>query len=202
MRSDLRPSGPIYTRLHTVPLVSVPAEPDSASSAPPARDPASSIRSRPFIAVIGGSRCDAGVAAQAEEVGRLLAEAGAVLVCGGRGGVMEAACRGAQSAGGLTVGILPGTDRDEANPYVDIPIVTTIGFARNIMVVNTAQAAIAISGSHGTLSEIAYARQAGLPVVGLGTWQLARAGRLTDDVELVDTPAQAVARVLECVKRQ
>lgn len=202
MRSDLYPAGPVYTPLRTASLL---REPELAPAPDPVRiqglQEATSFRNRPFVAVIGASVCDAAVAAQAEEVGRLLAQAGAVLVCGGMGGVMEAACRGAKAAGGFTVGILPGADRDGGNPYLDVPIVTGMGYARNIIVVSSAQGAIAINGSYGTLSEIAYARQRGLPVVGLGSWQLAQAGRLTADVEPVETPAEAVARVLELIRK-
>ena len=110
-----------------------------------------------FIAVIGGSQCSAQEAQLAEEAGQELARRGAVLVCGGLGGVMEAACRGASSEGGITIGILPGDNRQAANPYVQIPIVTGMGYARNVAVVKSAQAAIAIGGSYGTLSEIAHA---------------------------------------------
>ncbi len=130
-----------------------------------------------FIAVIGGSVCSAEDARIAEAVGRGLASRGAVLVCGGLGGVMEAACRGARSAGGLTVGILPGDDRRSANADVDIPVVTGMGHARNAIVVKTAQAVIAIDGSYGTLSEIALALQNGIAVIGLGTWALSLGGR-------------------------
>jgi len=109
-------------------------------------------RSKLFIAVIGGSECSPEEAKMAEEVGRELALRGATIVCGGLGGVMEAACRGAHSAKGITVGILPGDDREAANPHVDIPIVTGMGYARNAIVVKSAQAVIAIAGSYGTLS--------------------------------------------------
>jgi uncharacterized protein (TIGR00725 family) len=128
-----------------------------------------------FLAVVGSASCDAETAALAEEVGREIARRGAVLICGGRGGVMEAACRGARSAGGTTVGILPGTDRSQANPYVDIPIVTGLGEARNALVVRSADAVIAVSGGYGTLSEIALALKMGRPVVGLRSWELGRA---------------------------
>ncbi|HFD39772.1 MAG TPA: TIGR00725 family protein, partial [Anaerolineae bacterium] len=125
-----------------------------------------------FIAVIGSAHCDAQTAALAEAVGRQIARRGAGLVCGGRGGVMEAACRGAKAAGGLTVGILPGADRREANPYVDVPIVTSLGEARNALVVRSAEAVVAVSGGYGTLSEIALALKMGRPVVGLNTWPI------------------------------
>ncbi|MEA2219669.1 MAG: hypothetical protein QOJ35_2295, partial [Solirubrobacteraceae bacterium] len=118
-------------------------------------------------------------------VGRGLAEAGAVLVCGGLGGVMEAACRGAKSAGGTTIGILPGTRRDEANPYVDIAIATALGELRNGLVVRAADALVAVGGEFGTLSEIALALKAGKPVVGLGTWEIRGVVVASDPVEAV-----------------
>ena len=128
-----------------------------------------SDKKKKIIAVIGGSQPSAEEARLAEEVGRELARQGATLVCGGLGGVMEAACRGASSVGGVTIGILPGDSPEAANPYVQIPIVTGMGYARNISVVKSAQAVIAVGGSYGTLSEIAHARQGGIPVIGLNT---------------------------------
>ncbi len=127
-----------------------------------------------FIAVIGGGQPSPQEAQLAEEVGRELARQGASLVCGGLGGVMEAACKGASSGGGVTIGILPGDNRRAANHYVQIPIVTGIGYARNVAVVKSAQAVIAIGGSYGTLSEIGHALQSGIPVIGLNTWSLSR----------------------------
>jgi uncharacterized protein (TIGR00725 family) len=150
-----------------------------------------------FVAVIGSASTDAEYAALAEEVGREIARRGAILVCGGRGGVMEAACRGAKSAGGTTVGILPGTDRREANAYVDIPIVTGMGEARNAIVVRTADAVIAVSGGYGTLSEVGLALKMGRPVVGLRTWQLNREGRPAGGILEASTPAEAVRLALE-----
>jgi uncharacterized protein (TIGR00725 family) len=108
----------------------------------------------------------------AEEVGRLLAERGAMVVCGGLGGVMEAACRGARAGGGTTIGILPGLSRSDANPFVDVVIPTGLGEARNALVVRAADAVIALGGGYGTLSEIALALKAGKRVVGLGTWEI------------------------------
>jgi hypothetical protein len=125
----------------------------------------------------------------AEETGRLLAEAGAVVVTGGLSGVMEAASKGAREAGGLTVGVLPGNDRREANPYVQVAVPTGMGEARNALVVRAADAVIAVGGEWGTLSEIALARKGGKPVVGLGSWEL-------EGVETSDSPADAVALVL------
>lgn len=130
----------------------------------------------PRIAVIGAAACSAEQAAMAEEVGRLLAEAGAVVLTGGRGGVMEAASRGASRAGGLTVGILPGNDAHEANPWVHLPIVTGLSEARNAILIRTAQAVIAVGGEYGTLSEIAFALKFGRPVIGLYTWRSVHQG--------------------------
>jgi uncharacterized protein (TIGR00725 family) len=126
----------------------------------------------PHVAVVG--RGDAGPEERevAEQVGRGLAEGGAVLVCGGLGGVMEAACAGARSAGGRTVGILPGLDRGEANPHVEVAIPTGLGEARNALVVRAADALVAVGGGYGTLSELALALKTGKPVIGLGTWEL------------------------------
>lgn len=145
-----------------------------------------------WIAVIGAARCDDEVAVTAEAVGRGLARRGAGLVCGGRGGVMEAACRGAAAEGGITVGILPGADRSEANPYVQVPVVTGMGEARNAIVVRSADAVIAVSGGYGTLSEIGLALKMGCPVVGLGTWSLCRDGQSTDGIVHVEDAEEAV----------
>ncbi len=149
-----------------------------------------------FIAVIGGGQPSPQEAQLAEEVGRELAKRGVVLVCGGLGGVMEAACKGAQSEGGVTIGILPGDSRQAANPYVQIPIVTGIGYARNVAVVKSAQAVIAIGGSYGTLSEISYALQSGIPVIGLNTWSLSRDGRQDNSIILAQNPTEAVNKAL------
>jgi len=133
----------------------------------------------------------------AEEVGQEIARQGAVLVCGGLGGVMEAACKGAAKEGGLTVGILPGDDRRSANQYVQIPIVTGMGYARNSIVARTAQAVIAIDGAYGTLTEIAYALQDGKPVIGLGTWSLSIGGRKEKNIIPVKTAKAAVAKAIK-----
>jgi uncharacterized protein (TIGR00725 family) len=125
-----------------------------------------------------------------------------MLVCGGRGGVMEAACRGAQEAGGVTVGILPGTDHSEANPYLDIPIVTGLGEARNAIVVRTADAVIAVSGGYGTLSEIGLAMKMGRPVIGLRTWELSQGGCPVEAVVEAGTPAEAVDLALMLVSKE
>jgi uncharacterized protein (TIGR00725 family) len=155
-----------------------------------------------FIAVIGSAVCNERVAALSREVGREIAQRGAVLVCGGRGGVMEAACQGAKAEGGITVGILPGTDREEANPYVDLPIVTGLGEARNAIVVRTAEAVVAVSGGYGTLSEIGLALKMGRPVVGVGTWELHQGGQTVDAVVQAGTPAQAVELALNLATKE
>jgi hypothetical protein len=124
-----------------------------------------------LVAVIGAAACTPEQAALAEEVGQLLAERGAAVVCGGRTGVMEAVCRGAQQAGGLTVGLLAGDDPAEANSYVEIAIPTGLGEVRNALVARAGRAVIAIGGGYGTLSEIAFALKSGRPVIGLGSWQ-------------------------------
>ena len=121
----------------------------------------------PLVAVVGGSECTPQEAEWAGAVGRLIAERGAVLVCGGLGGVMAAAARGAKEAGGLTVGILPGADPADANASIDVALATGMGEMRNALIVRAAQAVIAIGGGWGTLSEIALARRTNTPVVGL-----------------------------------
>ncbi|MGB9835547.1 MAG: TIGR00725 family protein [Candidatus Saccharicenans sp.] len=130
------------------------------------------LRNRPRVAVIGGNNPRPEFLEMAYQVGRLLGSRGAILVCGGLGGVMEAAARGAKEAGGLTVGLLPGKDRHEANQYIDLPVVTGIGYNRNSMVVLNADAVIAIDGEYGTLSEIAFAFIFGKKVIGLKTWEV------------------------------
>ena len=158
------------------------------------------MKNKFFIAVIGTSKSNARETKLAEEVGRKLAERGVIVVCGGLGGVMEAACRGAKSAGGLTVGILPSSNRHDANPYVDIPIVTGIGYSRNPMVVRSGQAAIAVGGKYGTLSEIAYAIQEKIPVIGLGTWKLATVKGEDTSIIIAKNAADAVNKAIDSIK--
>lgn len=153
-----------------------------------------------IISVIGGSRCSQREARLAEEVGVELAKRGVILVCGGLTGVMRAVCKGARSAGGTSVGILPGNRRESANPYVDIPIVTTIGEARNVIVVCSGQAVIAIGGEYGTLSEIAYALRNEIPVVSLNTWSLSKNGQLDDSIIIAQNPKDAVDKALAAIK--
>ena len=155
----------------------------------------------PVVAVVGPGR-DASPAEleQAEAAGAAIGSAGAVLVCGGLGGVMEAACRGARSQGGLTLGLLPGTDREEANGWVALALPTGLGEGRNGLIVRAADAVVAIGGGWGTLSEIALALRAVVPVFGVGTWELARGGRQVPGVRAVDDAVTAVAEALRTVR--
>ena len=147
------------------------------------------MRGTRYVAVVGpGEASDAEIEA-AEAVGSGLAERQAIVICGGLGGVMAAACRGARGAGGLTVGILPGNDRSAANKWVDVAIPTGLGELRNGLVVRAADAVIAVGGAFGTLSEIALALKTGIPVVGIGTWKI-------DGVRVVRSPREAVDEAL------
>ena len=134
----------------------------------------------------------------AEDIGRLLAQAGAVLVCGGMTGVMEAVCKGAQEEGGATVGLLPGEDRAQANAYVSVALPTGLGEMRNALIVRAADAVIAVAGEYGTLSEIALALKTGVPVVGVETWDLERGPR--GAIERATSPAQAVKSALRLAR--
>jgi uncharacterized protein (TIGR00725 family) len=145
----------------------------------------------PYVAVVGagGEDVEPALLVAAEEVGALLARAGAVLVSGGLGGVMEAACRGARGAGGTTLGILPGSDRAAANAFVDVAVATGMGELRNGLVVRCADALVAIGGGYGTLSEIALSLKAGTPVVGIGSWDI-------DGMRAAADAPEAVAAIL------
>jgi uncharacterized protein (TIGR00725 family) len=142
----------------------------------------------PYVAVVGPGEASAQELHDAEEIGAGLAAAGAVVVTGGLGGVMEAACRGARSKRGRTLGILPGDDRDAANGWVEIAVATGMGELRNGLVVRSADALVAVGGGHGTLSEIALALKTGRPVVGLGSWEV-------HGIEHVRTPREAIDRI-------
>ena len=142
-----------------------------------------------YVAVVGPGEADAGVMGVAEQVGRELADRGAVVVTGGRGGAMEAACRGASQAGGLTVGILPGVDRSEANDWLTVSLPTGMGELRNGLVARAGDAVIALGRGYGTLSEIGFALKLGRPVVGLGTWEI-------EGVVAAEDPVDAVERAL------
>ncbi|MCL6446878.1 MAG: TIGR00725 family protein [Armatimonadetes bacterium] len=145
-----------------------------------------------YIGVIGAGECTEEETRLAEEVGREIARRKGVLICGGRRGVMEAAARGAQLAGGLVVGILPGNSRREGNPYLTVALATGLGDARNAVIACASDALIAISGGYGTLSEIGLALKMGKPVVGLFTWELTRPGR-----SFAVHPAKSAAEAVE-----
>ena len=130
------------------------------------------MKKSPLIAVIGGRKADRTLKREAEEVGRLLAQNGGILVCGGLHGIMEAASKGAKTAGGMTVGILPQEHTKDANPFIDVAIATGLGIGRNVIIARTADALIAVGGEYGTLSEIAFGLQMKKPVVGIGTWDI------------------------------
>jgi uncharacterized protein (TIGR00725 family) len=152
-----------------------------------------------YIGVIGEGVCSEETAQVAYEVGRRIGERRAILVCGGRGGVMENAAKGAKSVGGLTVGVLPGSSRDEANPYIDIAIVTGMGEARNVILVQSCQVLIAVEGMYGTLSEIAFACKFGIPVIGLKTWKVDRPGLTASPVLEAKTPEEGVEMAFQII---
>ncbi|NJP04801.1 MAG: TIGR00725 family protein [Chloroflexaceae bacterium] len=144
------------------------------------------------MAVCGAGTCDTNLAAMAYRVGYRIADVGALLVCGGLGGVMEAACHGATDAGGMTLGLLPGPDSTSANPFVHIAVPTGLGHARNVLIVQTAQVVIAIGGAYGTLSEIALARKCNRRVIGLHTWDIGHDEQGRPHVIAADQPEEAV----------
>lgn len=150
----------------------------------------------PVVAVVGSGDASTSEQAAARDVGRGLAAVGATIVCGGLGGVMAAACAGARSVGGTTIGLLPGTDRQDANPDVVVAVPTGLGEGRNVLVVRASDAVVAVGGAYGTLSEIALALRAGLPVVGLATWELRQDGRVDEGIVVAEDPDDAVARTL------
>jgi uncharacterized protein (TIGR00725 family) len=148
------------------------------------------------IGVIGGRDVSPEMIKAAESVGQWIAERNAILICGGLGGVMEAACRGAQKAGGTTVGILPMASKEEANPYVDIVIPTDMGIARNAIVVHASDGVIAVDGSYGTLSEIAFALQLCVPLVALKSWEI------DPSVLSADNPKEAVDTLFKLIQKK
>ncbi len=139
-----------------------------------------------IIGLIGGADCSPEIEEAARNVGRGIAERGGILICGGVGGVMEAGARGAKEAGGMTIGIIPGLNRYDANPYIDIPIASGVGYARNMIIVNSSDSVIAVDGKFGTLSEIAFCLQFGVPVISLFSWEI------DPSIITVDTPEKAV----------
>jgi uncharacterized protein (TIGR00725 family) len=157
-----------------------------------------------IIAVIGGEEASPEVARLAEEVGRELARRGCTIVCGGGAGVMEAACRGARAEGGHTIGILPGHNAAESPPndYVEFPIFTGLGYARNSMVVLSAQAVIAIDGAYGTLSEIAYALIHEVPIIGLDTWHFSYPGHDAERMPRAKDAADAAQKAIAAAEKR
>lgn len=154
-----------------------------------------------YVAVCGPDPAPPEVATQAEEVGRLLARAGATLVCGGLGGTMEAAARGVAAENGVSVGILPGDNRSAANQHLSVSLPTGMGEMRNVLIIRAADAVIAVAGEFGTLSEIAFALKTGVPVVGLGTWELSKPGRMVPDpIVRASTPEEAVGHALRLAR--
>lgn len=157
-----------------------------------------------IISVIGGENSPEDALRLAEEVGRELGKRGVTVCCGGGGGVMEAVCRGARSSGGHTIGIMPGRDASQSppNPWVEFPVFTGIGYARNSSVVLTGEAVIAVDGSYGTLSEIAFALIHDVPLVGLDTWDFDYHGHDAEKIVRVATPQEAVAKAIEMAQQR
>jgi hypothetical protein len=157
-----------------------------------------------IITVIGGEDAPLEVQRLAEEVGRELARRGCTIICGGGSGVMEAVCRGARAEGGHTIGIMPGHNTDESPPndYVEFPIFSGLGFARNSMVALSGQAVIAIDGAYGTLTEIAYALIHEVPIVGLDTWDFSYPGHDAERLIRADSPQDAVEKAIAAAKKR
>jgi uncharacterized protein (TIGR00725 family) len=153
-----------------------------------------------YVGVAGASQPGPSLLGQAERLGRRLAEGGAVLVCGGGPGVMEAVCRGAQAAGGTTVGLLPGLDRAEGNPYLTVALPTGLGQGRNLLLVRSSDALVAVGGGFGTLSEIALALRTGTPVIGLATWSLQLDAKAVDAFPVAVDPDAAADMALQAAR--
>jgi uncharacterized protein (TIGR00725 family) len=146
---------------------------------------------KPVIAVVGAGKCSKKLRDMAAEVGRIIAENGGVIVCGGLGGIMEGAARGAKEAGGTTIGIIPSDQKQDANEYIDYVIPSGLGEVRNILVVRTADVIVAFPGKYGTLSEMAFALQAGKPLISVNAWKLG------DDIKQADSPKEAAEMALK-----
>jgi uncharacterized protein (TIGR00725 family) len=153
-----------------------------------------------YVGVAGASGAAPALLDQAEVLGRRLAEGGAIVVCGGGPGVMAAVCHGAQSAGGTTVGLLPGLDRAEGNPHLTISIPTGLGQGRNLLLVRSSDALIAVGGGFGTLSEIALALRTSTPVIGLATWSLQLDDQQVDAFPVAGDPDTAAQLALEAAR--
>lgn len=154
------------------------------------------LKRKPVIAVVGAGKCSKKLRDMAAEVGKFVAENGGVIVCGGMGGIMEGAARGAKEAGGVTIGILPSDDKNDANEYIDHVIPSGFGEARNILVVRTADAVVAFPGKFGTLSEMAFALQAKKPVISVNAWKLG------EDIKMVETPLEAAKLAMELAQKE
>ncbi len=150
---------------------------------------------KPVIAVVGAGKCSKKLRDMAAQVGKYVAEHGGVIVCGGMGGIMEGAARGAKEAGGVTIGILPTDNKEDANEYIEYVIPTGFGEARNIMVVRAADAVVAFPGKYGTLSEMAFALHAGKPLIAVNAW------RLGDEIEQASDPIEAAKRAMELAEK-
>jgi uncharacterized protein (TIGR00725 family) len=153
-----------------------------------------------YIGVAGASRAGRALVEQGERLGRRLGEADVVVVCGGGGGVMEAVCRGARAAGGTTVGLLPGLDRGDANPHLSVSLPTGLGQGRNLLLVRSSDALVAVGGGFGTLSEIALALRTGVPVVGLATWSLQLDGKPVEAFPVAGDADTAARLALEAAR--
>ena len=158
-------------------------------------------KQRPMVSIVGGAHCSSAEANIAEEIGRKLASAGIDIVCGGRGGIMEAVCKGAMSAGGRTIGILPSADGQDANSYLSVAIPTGLGQARNIIVAIAGQVVIAIGGSYGTLSEIAFALKHGKLVIGLDTWDTPTRPGLEVGIHQAESVDEVIETALNAIER-
>jgi uncharacterized protein (TIGR00725 family) len=152
-----------------------------------------------IIGVIGASNANEYEQKIAYEVGKIIAEKNAILICGGLSGVMEYACRGAKEKNGITIGILPGTSKSEANKYVDIPIATGIGEARNIIIVHSSDGIIAIGGGYGTLSELAFALRHNIPIVGISTWDVTDPYGKIIEIKRTNDPKEAVEYIFSLI---
>lgn len=154
------------------------------------------VQRKPVVAVVGAGKCSKKLRDMAAEVGKYVAEHGGVLVCGGLGGIMEGAAQGAKEAGGVTIGILPSDNRDDANEYIDFVIPTGFGEARNVMVVRTADAVVAFPGKYGTLTEMAFALNAGKPVISVNAWKLG------EELHQADSPVEAAKLAMELATKK
>jgi uncharacterized protein (TIGR00725 family) len=152
------------------------------------------VQRKPIIAVIGAGKCSKKLRDMAADIGRYIAENGGVVVCGGLGGIMEGAARGAKEGGGITIGIIPTDNKDDANEFIDHVIVTGFGEARNIIIVKTADAIVALPGKYGTLTEMAFALHAGKPIVSVSAWKLG------DEIKQVENPLEAAKIALEMAR--